>query len=470
MEARSPHWRAVVLPVAFALVCVGLMIGTWVSFGGGVPFAPQGYRFAMTLPQATNVYADTSVRIAGITVGKVESVAREGSEARAVIELQPRYAPLRDGARAIVRAKTLLGEGYIELAPGPISARAIPDDGVLPASHVAPTQQLFDALRIFTPHTRARLRSMFSGLAAAVRGRTGSLGDALAAGAPAVTNFASVAQSLAGQRPSLKALVSDTGTVLSALGTRQGVIESFVRAGDAALSTTARSAQGLRATIAALPAFLTQLRSSSGILSAASADIGAAAGALYAATPSLVPALRAIDTATPVFRTLFQRLPSVLDAGDRGLPALRGVLVAAGPALSIVDETARQLIPFVQLLSLDRNSVVGSLANAAQIQNGVMLAPGVGAIHYAAGALTVWNETVGGWVKRLPTNRSNPYPEPDSEIDIAHGGLRSFDCRNTGNTLYIPPTGTGAPPCLVQGPWEFDGVRAYYPRLQEAPP
>jgi phospholipid/cholesterol/gamma-HCH transport system substrate-binding protein len=108
------------------------------------------------------------------------------------------------------------------------------------------------------------------------------------------------------------------------------------------------------------------------------------------------------------------------------------------------------------------------LANAGQINNGELTAPGVGAIHYAAGALTVWNETVGGWVKKLPTNRSNPYPEPGSEDDIASGGLRAFDCRNTGNPLWLLPTGTGAPHCLLQGPWKFDGVTAYYPRLQES--
>jgi len=112
--------------------------------------------------------------------------------------------------------------------------------------------------------------------------------------------------------------------------------------------------------------------------------------------------------------------------------------------------------------------VVGSLANAAQIQNGVMDAPGLGPIHYAAGAVTVWNETVGGWLRKLPTNRSNPYPAPDTENDIAHGGLRAFDCRNTANPEEIPPTGTGAPSCLLQGPWWFKGKKAYYPRLQPA--
>jgi phospholipid/cholesterol/gamma-HCH transport system substrate-binding protein len=297
-----------------------------------------------------------------------------------------------------------------------------------------------------------------------------STSDALGYAAPVAGEYKSVLDALAGQVPSVERLIADTGTVLSALGTREGQIESFVRAGDAALTTTARSERGLGATIAALPPFLAQLRASSTVAAAASGELGAATASLAAATPQLVPALQAIDGATPVFTRLFNHLPGVLAAGETGLPKLDAILNAARPALPQAFPAARQLIPVLQLLSVDRNSVVGALANAAQINNGVLDAPGLGAVHYASGAVTVWNETVGGWLHKLPTNRSNPYPAPDSELNIAHGGLRAYDCRNTGNPLYLPPTGAGGPPCLLQGPWTFNGKTAYYPRLQQAPP
>jgi ABC-type transporter Mla subunit MlaD len=471
MEARTPHWRAVVLPVSFALACIVLTVATWVAFGGSLPFEPQGYRFYMPLPQATSVYEDTSVRIAGIPVGKVVGVSRSGPRgARALVQMQPAYSPVRAGARAIVRSKTLLGEGYIEMTPGPAGAPAIQDGGTLAARQVAPTQQLFDVLRIFTPRTRGQIRSLFTGLAAALRGRSGALGDSIAQAGPTAANLTAIADALNGQRASVERLIADSGTVLSALGTREGVIQAAVRAGNAVLNVTAARDAALRATVSALPPFLRELRAASNTLSAASGDIGAGVGAIESATPELVPALRAIDAATPTFTELFERLPATLAAGDRALPELTRILRAARPALGAVYPAARQLIPVLQLLSVDRNSVVGSLANAAQIQNGVLDAPGIGPVHYAAGAVTIWNETVGGWVHKLPTNRSNPYPAPDSENNIANGGLRAFDCRNTGNPLVLPPTGSGAPPCLLQGPWKFEGKSAYYPRLKEAGP
>jgi phospholipid/cholesterol/gamma-HCH transport system substrate-binding protein len=203
MEARTPHWRAVVLPVSFALACVILTIATWVAFGGSLPFEAEGYRFYVPLPQATNVYEDTSVRIAGVTVGKVVSVSRSGPRgARALIEMNPQYAPVRAGATAIVRAKTLLGEGYIELAPGPQSARPVPDDGSLASAQVRPTQQLFDVLRTFTPATRARLRSMFSGLAAATASRSEAVSDSIAYAGPTAANLVEIADTLNAQGPS----------------------------------------------------------------------------------------------------------------------------------------------------------------------------------------------------------------------------------------------------------------------------
>ncbi len=51
---------------------------------------------------------------------------------------------------------------------------------------------------------------------------------------------------------------------------------------------------------------------------------------------------------------------------------------------------------------------------------------------------TTENEAIGGYQKRLPTNRQNTYPAPDSENDIAYGGLKAYDCRNTGNPSGDP--------------------------------
>ena len=50
------------------------------------------------------------------------------------------------------------------------------------------------------------------------------------------------------------------------------------------------------------------------------------------------------------------------------------------------------------------------------------------------------------------------------------GTLKSFDCRNIHNVAYLPPTGTGTPPCIEMQPSEFEGRSKLYPRLELDPP
>jgi hypothetical protein len=91
-----------------------------------------------------------------------------------------------------------------------------------------------------------------------------------------------------------------------------------------------------------------------------------------------------------------------------------------------------ELLPVVQLLSVVRNSVVAAFANVASVGQGSQPRPGFSP-HYLAATQLFWNEAIGGYQKRLPTNRQNPYPAPNSQLLIAHGGLHAYDCRNIDN-------------------------------------
>jgi hypothetical protein len=134
-----------------------------------------------------------------------------------------------------------------------------------------------------------------------------------------------------------------------------------------------------------------------------------------------------------------------------------------------VYPASRQLIPLLQLTAADRDQLVAFFANVAQLSNLTYIGPGGKSLRGVGAIPSIWNETLSGWIKRLPSNRMNPYPKPRSSLQIASGALPAYDCRNTGNPDYLPPIGTGAPPCRLQGPWTLNGTTAYYPRLTEAP-
>src|SRR5581483_10149991 len=131
MLTRAPSRRRMILSLLFALACVGLTIAAYTSFGGSVPFGPRGYRLGVMLPDAENLVDGSDVEIAGVTIGHVVDIQRRGNYALATMQIRPRYVPIRQDATAIVRTKTLLGETYIELAPGTGTAPPVFDGGTL---------------------------------------------------------------------------------------------------------------------------------------------------------------------------------------------------------------------------------------------------------------------------------------------------------------------------------------------------
>jgi virulence factor Mce-like protein len=471
METRAPTYRQLIVPIGFALASVGLAIVVWLSFGGSAPLAPQDYRVTMRLPDASDVYPGSDVDISGVKIGRVISMSEDGGAAKVWLQLQPRYAPLRTGATAIKRTKSLLGEGYIEIAPGPRNARPIPDGGELAASHVLKAQSLDDVLGTFAPHTRQDLRHLFGGLAAAFAGRAQSLSDSLGYAAPTSENLSTVFDQLASQQRNLGQLFSRSDDVLVAMAGRQADLQAAVTAGEQVLSATARSSSSLSDTLRDLPPFLIELRSASQTITGAATDLNGAVSALEPIAPKLNPALQAIDVAAPQFRALFSALPGLIAAGDRGLPAATSIIRAAGSSFATVYPVARQLIPTLQLLAALRGSLNSFFANIGQFTNGTVSGTNGATQTAIEGIPSVWNETLVGWKIRLPSNRPNAYPKPGAGAEIGNGGLQSYDCRQLGNPLFIPPTGgTGATPCRLQGPWTFNGVSRYYPHLTVASP
>ena len=120
MIKQAPSVGRILTMVAFALSCFGILIFLWLSFGGSVPLQPEGYRVNVAFPEATQLAQEAEVRISGVKVGKVRKVEpnEETGLTDTVIEIDARYAPIAKDARAILRQKTLLGETYVELAPG----------------------------------------------------------------------------------------------------------------------------------------------------------------------------------------------------------------------------------------------------------------------------------------------------------------------------------------------------------------
>ena len=120
METGTPSSAGSITMVLFALSCAGLLLFLWLSFGGTIPFNPQGYRIKVSFPNAGQLGTQADVRIAGVSVGKVvgKSLDANGNRTLATMEIDRKFAPIHRDARAILRQKTIIGETYVELSSG----------------------------------------------------------------------------------------------------------------------------------------------------------------------------------------------------------------------------------------------------------------------------------------------------------------------------------------------------------------
>ena len=92
-------------------------------------FARNGYKLQAAFSNGSGLRRGTPVVIAGVEIGRVESVGLEDYEAKVRLVVQPGVV-LQSDTIASIKTKGLIGEKYIELTPG-ASDKTIKPGGVI---------------------------------------------------------------------------------------------------------------------------------------------------------------------------------------------------------------------------------------------------------------------------------------------------------------------------------------------------
>ena len=262
VNKQAPSPSRILMMVAFAGSCVGLLLFLWISFGGTVPLAPQGYRLEAEFGDAVQLAQQSDVRISGVSVGKVVSVSldKHTGLTKAVLQLDNKYAPRPTDTRAILRQKSLLGETYIELTPGSQNAPKLPDGGTIPRGQISPTVQLDQILSTFDPATRRAFSTWVQQDGQALTGRGQQFNAAIGQLYPFATNVEAVLNVLNRDDAATSALLSDGGRVFGALAKSPAQLQGLIRNSNAVFASTAARNQELAAAIKAFPAFTVATR------------------------------------------------------------------------------------------------------------------------------------------------------------------------------------------------------------------
>ena len=346
------------------LAIVAVALGVWLAFAG-LPLRSGGFELRAAFTDVGGIDKRSTVRIAGVDVGKVVKVepAQDGAKASIVtMKLEESALPLHADAELKVRPRLFLeGNVFIDLRPGTPSSPELGDGELVPVSQTAGSVRLGDVLNAFPADTRTNLRRLLRGYGGAVGGRPEAGEDAdqvpsvrgLTAGealnrsvddAPAALRGTAVVNDalLGRERRDVSRLIAGGRRVASALASREAELQGLVVRLNVTTGALAREEQGLRASFRRLPRLL-----------------GAALPAFAQLERALVPTRAFAGEAVPGVR----ELPDTIDSAfpwieqARGLLSraeLRGLVGDLQPAvgdLAVATETAVPLLQRVDRVS-----------------------------------------------------------------------------------------------------------------------
>jgi virulence factor Mce-like protein len=415
MAKRGPSVGQITVISCFALSCIAILIYLWVSFGGSVPLSPTGYEIKVPFTEATQLAQQSDVRISGVSVGKVSKIglSPDKRHALATLEIDPSYAPLPADTRAVLRAKTLLGEAYIELSPGERSGPKLPEDATLPVAQVAPTVKLDEILRTFDDPTRAAFRTWMQNAAVAIDGRGEDLGNALGELEPTFTAFDRVFRVLDTQQQAVTQLFANGAVTFDAFQGRRHDLAGLIDDANRVFAVTGRRNAELEAAFRAFPTFLDESRATVDRLGTFSDATDPLVRQLLPVSRQLSPTLVQLGRLSPGFRSFFTGLGPTVNRSPKGLTAFRGVLDRDfPPLLQNLDPFLRQLIPVVDTIGAYKREVTSVFANGAAATNGILPGASGQQPHYLRSLATMSPETVAAYPNRLKSNRNDAYTEP----------------------------------------------------------
>jgi phospholipid/cholesterol/gamma-HCH transport system substrate-binding protein len=267
-DKRRFSWRPSNATIALIFLLI-VTIGPYLAFTKHVPFTSYGYELNATFANGVNISKNSPVRIAGVEVGKVIGVEREGDATEVHFTVGGSGRPIHEDAFAQIRPRIFLeGNFFIELDPGSPSAPEMDSGGTIPVSHTSTAVQLDEILTALQSPVRADLGHLLEGFGTAlnatptaaedatqlpeVQGKSGgeALNGVLKYGGNAGRYGAQVTNGFLGTEPhDLSRLIAGTGRTFGAFVRREGELQELIENFEVFTGALADQSENLEGTI-----------------------------------------------------------------------------------------------------------------------------------------------------------------------------------------------------------------------------
>jgi len=267
-------------PVRFGvLVIVIAALIVYFGFTKHIPFK-HGFRLKAEFASALNIRPASPVRIAGVNVGKVSAVSRQGKTGLVTMEIESGGLPIHSDATVKIRPRTFLeGNWFVELQPGSPSAKTVSSGYTIPITNTSNPVQLDQVLDALNTDTRTNLQNFLIGYGDGltrkpnaaenaeqdpeVRGidAAQAFNKAYQRGPRSLRATAVLNQAITGTEPhDLSKLIASIGKVTAALNVHEQQLGELIGNFNTFFEALAKQATPLRATVAELPSSLLSIQ------------------------------------------------------------------------------------------------------------------------------------------------------------------------------------------------------------------
>jgi phospholipid/cholesterol/gamma-HCH transport system substrate-binding protein len=266
-------------PVRAGIVLLVLIaIAVYFGFTKHIPFK-HGFRLKAQFATAVDIQPKSPVRIAGVTIGQVTTIQRQGNTGVVNMEIESRGLPIHSDATVKIRPRLFLeGNWFVELQPGSPSAKTVSSGYTIPSTQSADPVQLDQVLAALNTDTRANLQSFLINYGEAltrkpeapenaeqepeVRGLNAAqaLNQIYARGPASLRGGAIDAQAVTGTEPhDLSNLIASIGKITAALNVHEQDLSELFPNFNTFFEALASQSAALKTLVAELPGSLTSV-------------------------------------------------------------------------------------------------------------------------------------------------------------------------------------------------------------------
>ncbi|WP_182378193.1 MlaD family protein [Nocardioides sp. WS12] len=398
-------------------VVLGLALALYLSLTASTGLPGQSFRTtSASFDDIGGLREGDDVRTASVRIGQVRTISYENGKARVDMQLDTDQDVYRD-AKAVIVARSALGQNFVMIDPGKAESGQMPQDGKLDDAGVTSPVNLDQVLSVLDGPTRTSTASLLYETGTGAAGHAPDLADFLSHAPELLADLRVVAKTLAapeadldeflqsseklsgrfdGRTEKVGQLMEDLATTMDALAVDGGApLEQTIEEAAPALDSTTQAMKDLRVPLQELNTGMRALR----------------------------PGARSLGEATPTLRAVLRESRPVLDkvpgVAKKAVPAvnsLAGAMDDARPLVSRLKKTFDSTAEPVAVLAPYTPELIrfferwGS-ANRYGDKSGNALRI----------ALVVRPEAITGAVPvREPFVHRNPYPAPgEAETDRA---------------------------------------------------